>query len=272
MRKVLNLTNKYIILATPLILYSLFSSLYLVLSANGGKIINLIFAVLLFFLMTGAFFAGWFNMIKLAILEPEKEDPNSLIKDFPAGVGEYFLSSLGALLIIFLTLIIALICSYFIGINTIGNPDVSTKALSEAFQNTTTLKTFLNGLSIEQLTKLNLWNMLILGSLTFSHFLIMLYFPALFFVSKNPVRALFISLKDLFSKHIVRNCLIFLLIFSLNFIISIFSAIFAQNAILHFCITLLNFYFITAVGVGIFYYYHKTFIEEKIGQNIDIKI
>ena len=44
MQKVLNITNKYLILATPIILYSLFSSIYLMFSANGGKIINLFFA------------------------------------------------------------------------------------------------------------------------------------------------------------------------------------------------------------------------------------
>ena len=272
MQKVLNLTNNYLILATPLILYSLFSSLYLVLSANGGKVINLLFAILLFFLMTGAFFAGWFNMIKLAVTVPDIEDPNSLIKDFPAGVGEFFLPSLGAISIIFLIMIITLTFSYYIGMNFIGDPEVSTKALTEAFQNTATLKAFLSGLTIEQLTKLNLWNMLILGTLTFAHFLVMLYFPALFFINKNPLKALFIGLKDLFSRHIIKNCLIFLLIFTLNFIISVLSAFFAQNALLHFIITLLNFYFITATGVGIFYYYHTIFIKQKIGQNVDIKI
>ena len=48
MQKVFNLTNKYIVLATPLILYSLFSTVYMAVSISGGKIINLIFAFILF--------------------------------------------------------------------------------------------------------------------------------------------------------------------------------------------------------------------------------
>ena len=81
MQKVFNLTNKYIVLSTPLILYSLVSSMYLLVSTGGGKLINLLLAIIMFVLMTGAFIAGWFNMIKSAITDPDREDPNSLLKD-----------------------------------------------------------------------------------------------------------------------------------------------------------------------------------------------
>ena len=43
MQKVLSITNKYMILATPLILYSLITSIYLVSSLSAGRLINLIF-------------------------------------------------------------------------------------------------------------------------------------------------------------------------------------------------------------------------------------
>ena len=45
--EIFNTTNKYIILATPLILFSLFSSVYLAASATG-KLINLLVAIILF--------------------------------------------------------------------------------------------------------------------------------------------------------------------------------------------------------------------------------
>ena len=98
MQKVFNLVNKYIVLATPLMLYSLVSSIYM-LSTVNGKFINLFFAVLLFTLMTAAFMAGWFKMIKIAISETEINEPNSLIQEFVGGVGEYFLASLGAIFV-----------------------------------------------------------------------------------------------------------------------------------------------------------------------------
>ena len=55
MHKVLEITNKYISIATPLILYSLLSSVYLAISANGGKLIHLIFAIILLSLLISIF-------------------------------------------------------------------------------------------------------------------------------------------------------------------------------------------------------------------------
>lgn len=272
MRKVFSLTNKYIVLATPLILYTLFSSVYLAVASSGGKILNLIFAFALFLLMTGAFIAGWFYMIKTAISEPEKEDPNSLFKEFFSGVGEYFLPSVGSIFVILVISTLMLMLSYTIGLQKIGDPGVSAEALSNALQNSSALKAFMLSLTKEQLIKINLWNILILGTMTLNSFLFILYIPTLFYKNKNPFFAFFISLKDLFSKHILKTLGIFLLILVLNFIISILSTVFATNTIIHFSITLLNFYFIVLIGVGIFYYYYKTFIENKIGQNIDIEV
>lgn len=272
MQKTISLTNKYIILATPLILYSLLSSVYILISASGGKVISLIFALILFFLMTSAFLSGWCNMIKIALSQPEKEDPNTLLKEFVPGVGEYFLSTSGLLLVTLMIMSILSIISFFIGINLIGDPGVSSEALAAALQTPTTLKTFVANLDVEQLNKINYWNILIVGTMTFGYFLLFLYLPALFFKNKNPFKAYFISLKDLFSKKIFKTIGVFVLIFVLNFLISIFSALFSGNAIMHFILTLLNFYFITAVGVGIFYYYYNNFDNTKLGQNVDVEV
>lgn len=272
MQKVFDLTNKYIVLATPLILYSLISSVYVVSTTSGGKIINYIFALVLFVLMTSAFIAGWFYMIKSAVLGKNEEEPNALIKEFTSGVGEYFLSTIGAVLVMFILSLILLIASYFIGMNTIGDVGISAEALTTALQNTATLKAFLAGLTIEQLAKLNLWNMLILSIVTLGYFLLFLYIPVLFFKNKNPFLAFFISIKDLFSKKLFKSIGLFLLIFVTNFVLSIFSTIFGGNVVIHFVFTLLNFYFVTLVGVGIFYYYYNNFVKSLIGNNVDVEI
>ena len=67
------LTNKYIILATPLILFSLLSSLYILFSVKGN-VLGLLFAIVLFFLMLIAFLSGWFYMIKNAISDCESDE------------------------------------------------------------------------------------------------------------------------------------------------------------------------------------------------------
>ena len=57
---------------------------------------------------------------------------------------------------------ILLIASCFVGNMTIGDPNVSAKALTEAFQTPEALKAFLLTLSPEQMLKISQWNILIL--------------------------------------------------------------------------------------------------------------
>lgn len=268
MKTVIQITNKYLILATPLILFSLITSIYLSASASA-KIINFLIALVLFILMTACFIAGWFNMVKLAIAVPNRNEPNSLIKEFPSGVGEYFLPALGMLLFMIIISISISYGGYFIGLKIIGDPGINPESLVKAMENTAALKTFMTSLTPEQYIKINLWNFFLLGVMTLIYYLFILYIPTLFYKTKNPFKAFFISLKDLFSKHIITTTAIFLLIFTINFFISIFSVLFNGIMIMHFIMTLLNFYFITIVAVGVFYYYNETFIQPFIGQNID---
>lgn len=269
--EIFKLTNKYIVLATPLILYTLFTSVYLAASATG-KLINLLIAVVLFALMTSAFIAGWFNMIKIAVSAHARDDGNSLIKEFLPGVGDYFLPSLGLVCNIFILIVLMFILSFVVGAKFIGDPGISPEALSKALETAAALKALFASLTIEQLEKLNQWNILLLSTISLSYFLVILYLPALFFKRKNPYSAFFISLKDLFSKNIFKTLAIYVLLFIINAIISVLSTLFIGNVIMHFVLTLANFYFITLAALGIFYYYFKTFIEPQIGQNIDARV
>ena len=271
MDKVFKLTNKYIILATPLILFSLISNMYLALSVHG-RVINLIIAIAIILLMTGAFFAGWLNMIKTCVIEPDREEPNSLMLEFSSGVGEYFVPTTVALLNYFFLIFAGLVVAYFLGKFAIGDIGITAQALSKAIETPQALKTFLMSLSNEQIMKINQWNLLLMLAMLIPNFLTMLYLPAIFFKNKNPFIALITSLKDLFSRKFFTTLGIGILIFLVYFIISLFMAVFAGNSVLHFIITLANFYFVTVVSVGIFYYYYHTFVNPPKGQNIDIEI
>lgn len=272
MQKVFEITNRYIVLATPLLLFSLFSSVYMYASINGGKIFSILIALIIMTLMTSAFLAGWLKMVKTAVENPDDEGAYLLMKEFVPGVGEFFLSSIGAVLIIFLLFGIIMTGAYFLGNNIIGNPGISADALANAMKNTAELKTLLLSLSTEQLLKLNLWNILLMGALLVNYLLIFLYMPTLFFKNKNPFVAFIISLKDLFSRKFFMSVGVFLLIVVANSIVSIFTTIFSNNFVMHFIMTLMNYYFIVLVVVAVFYYYYQNFILTKIGQNIDIEV
>ena len=211
-------------------------------------------------------------MIKSAVTNPERSEPNSLISEFPQYVGEYFLSSLGLIFIIFLINLLFVVFIYLAGMHFIGNPGISSTAFLKAAADTETLKAFIYSLTTYQLKKLCSWNLLIISGITFGYFTMFLYIPALFFKTKNPIIAYFISLKNLFGKKIIHNALLYFLIFILYILISLMSAVTANNLILSFLMTLISFYFMSAAAIGVFYYYHNNFVKPQIGANVNIKI
>ena len=263
------LTNKYIILATPLILFSLLSSLYILFSVNGN-LVSLVIAVVLFTLMLTAFLAGWFFMIKICVEKPDTDDdPNALIKEFPAGVGEYFLPALGLIFVMFVVSLIILAAAYFAGMKSIGQIGISAESFSKALESKEALKNFLGSLSEEQLFRLNAWNVLLFSSMSLTYFVIMLYSPVMFFKEKNPFKAYFISLKDLFSRKFFKTLGLYLILFISYFILSILTTVFGMNIIMHFIFTLINFYYLVFAGVLVFNYYYINFI--RIGGNLDTR-
>lgn len=253
------LTNKYIILATPLILFSLLSSLYILFSI-GGNVVSMVIAGILFTLMLAAFLSGWFFMIADCVKFPQKEDPNSVMNNFTAGVGEYFLPVIGMIFNAFLVSLVILAVSYFTGMKFIGDIGITPDAFSKAMESTTALKAFLMSLSDEQLFRLNAWNILLFASMSVTYFLLMFYSPALFFKEKNPFKAFVISIKNLFGRKFFKNVLLFLIIFVSYFLLSVLTTIAGVNVITHFIFTLVNFYYLIFAAVLVYYYYNSTFV------------
>lgn len=264
-----NLTNKYIILATPLILFSLLSSLYILFSI-GGNTISMLIAVVLFTLMLAAFLSGWFFMLKTVVTEPEREETNSLMKEFPAGVGEYFLPVIGMIFITFLVSLGLLAASYYAGMKLIGDIGISPDAFSKAMESTSALKTFLTSLTDSQLAKLNAWNLLLFFTMAATYFVVIFYSPAMFFKEKNPFKSYFISLKDLFSRKFPKNLLLFIMLFVSYFVLSILTTVAGMNLFMHFIFTLLNFYYVVFAAVLVFNYYYENFV--RIGGNLDARV
>lgn len=269
MKKIFELTNKYIIIATPLLLFLFFLSIYLFVIMQSGRLLIILFGLFLVAVMIVAFTAGWGNMVKSAASENNPDEPYLIIKDFAPGVGEYFLPSLGFWGISFAINTLFLILAYVAGMHFIGDVGISADGLTKAMASNAALKEFLTSLSTTQLMKLKMWNLLILSVMGLVYFLLLFYAPAVFLENKNPFKALFLSLKHTFSKSFFSVLGIYILIFGTNFFISILSAFFAGNIVMSFVMTLVNFYFICLVVVGIFYYYLKTFIDSHLGNTID---
>ncbi len=267
-RESLKITNGNIVIATPLIFFSLIASLYMIFSSAGNNI-GMILSIVLFFLMFGAFLSGWFYIIIRAVKEPEIED-NRLIAEFPSGVGEYFLPVMGMIFNVLVLFILVGLAVLFAGKKLIGGFGVSYEQILQATSNVEATKAFVESLSQEQLAKINAWNLLALFAGLFTHFIIMFYPAVVFFKEKNPFKAFFISLKDTFGHRFFKNVGLFIFIMLFYFIISTCSVILGKNIVFHFVFTLLNFYYITYVGVLMCNYYYSNFM--KIGSNIDTTI
>lgn len=262
------ITNANIVIATPLIFFSLISSLYLIFSSSGSQI-GLLFSGLLFFLMIGAFLSGWFMMIAKAVKEPEIED-NKLITEFPSGVGEYFLNILIMVIIIIVISGGIILLTILAGKKFIGGFGVSASQFSQALATVDSMKEFVNSLNQEQLIKINEWNILFFSAMLFNYFILMFYPAAMFFKKKNPFIAFWLSLKDTFGRKFFKNIFLFFMIFIVYMIFSALTVLFGKNIIIHFILTLINFYYMTYIAILIFNYYYSNFA--KIGSNIDTTV
>ena len=263
------LTNKYIILATPLILFSLITTIYAVLTTNNRPL-SILFCLFMFFLMSSAFLSGWFYLVKKYVQEPDKDNINTLMSDFTSGVGEYFLPVCGMIIIVFAVCAILFLISSYFGMKYIGDVGITPDKFSAALASANGLKEFLTSLSKEQLVKINKWNILLLFTMLISYFSVLFYPPALFFKGKNCLKMFFVSLKDLFCRKFFQNLMLFLFVFVIYFILSIFTALAGKNIIANFIFTLFNFYYTVFAAVLIFNYYYKYYVV--IGSNVDMRV
>ena len=223
------LTNEGILLAIPLILFLWLMTIYL---TFAGSVVDTLpealSALVTLLCMVGAFFAGWFYIVKktLKIAKTEyvmDEDRAkallSLMKQIPAGIGKYFVTFLGMSL--FALLIFALYGAlvYKFGLHFIGSIDFTPAQIKGAMASPQDMKAFLDSLTPEQIYTLGSWNLLFMAATSLLSFLLMLWIPEIIYQTQNPVIALFKSLKKLFVKF-PKSLLLFVYITFLNIVIS----------------------------------------------------
>ncbi len=267
----ITITNDNIIIAFPLILFMWIFTLYITFSRQTVNTLPiLLLSTVTVLVMASAFLAGWFYMIKKAVklskqvfvLDTDRARATfNLLRTIPAGIGKYFLSYLGMLLIF--AIIVGALGSgvYQIGIYFIGNLDLNPEQLKNVLSSAADMKAFLDSLSLEQLMKLNNWNLLFLGSTTILSFLLLLWVPEIVFSKRNPFVALVNSVKKIFKKF-GKSLKLFIYISVLNFVLSFINTFSMLNPILYFIMTVVYFYFLVYVVMLIFLYYDREFTEQ----------
>ena len=250
------ITNNNIIFATPLILFMLLVSLYQgILSGLGFNIWLVLLGLVTLLLMWAAFLSGAFYVVREAVLidgediskEEKVKKSFGLVKAMLKGVGEYFFSFVGALILFVILFFVYISIVRYIGVATIG-------AIEEAM---VLNLTNVSEIDMDDLSLLLQWSLL--GMITFLSFLYVSTLCAAEIIknTKNVLKACFNTLKFFFKKFF--RCFAFgVLIIAFQFIVMIACGLLgAKLPIMSYVSLLVYFYLLIYVVVLVFLFYER---------------
>lgn len=222
-------------------------------------------SILSSFLLTAAFLAGWFHVIKKGVEQSKKvysndeekvKDNLNIVKHFFPGVGEYFLSITFSIVIYLTIFFLVTLLAIKAGAHLIPRPDVTMVQMKALLLASKSSEEIVKSLSNETLIRLGLWSMYLMMISTALNFIMMYFFAAIFYESKNPFVAMFRSIKFLI-RNFLGSMVIFLFLISLNFLISAISLIGGANIIVGIIGLLLMFYYAGYYFLVLFLYYEE---------------
>lgn len=234
---------------------------------SKNMLISAIIIVLLM-LLTCAFLAGWFNMIKTSVISYKKDKtPEEKLNDaiklkdgFFSGVASYILP----VIIGFIVFIGLLYLHSYVSDIIFGKIDDVLYNLSKYANDPAAFKNYF--ISLPDAT----WNVIFKKSL-FTYIacsfitLAFLYWASSLYLncknSINPIAAAFNAIKLMFCKF-YETILIFILLMVVNFILMFLQAFFIENVIISFITMILRIYFAAYIVVLIFALY-----ENKVNEN-----
>ncbi len=276
-----------VIIIQPLIIFWLIAGLVMDPFVQGQQTLQTnkgLFTLLTVFLLSSAFLAGWYYIIKLAVVRknqayktPEEKAlaSISLLKEFFTGVGEFCIPMLLSIILYIVILFITVFVIYKIGVHYIGHLDLNDKTLKALYSpiSATDIQTAKDGLIIPAQTVFYLkWLLLFsIGHYVFS-FLSLFFGAVIVCDTKNPLKALYLNIS-----FIVKNFLgamaVFLFLAFLNLVLFFINIIFAQNMLLSILSLALFLFYVSYYMVLVFLYYdekkenHCDSGSECLGQN-----
>ena len=271
LKNALKITNENVIVAVPLLIFYILINLYLGYTKYMADTpLEALIAMLTITFMVAVFLAGWFYMIKKAVdlskkifvLDDEAARAHlALIKEFPAGVGKFFLSFIGFFLIFIILVIMLSTFIFTVGINFIGKIDFSPEQIANLTSSTQGLLNFVETMPIEQYILLAKWNFLLMGASFVFSYLLMFWIPEIIYTGKNPLVALFTGIGKLFRKPL-KSLYMFIVLTVINCILSFIMTFTLLFPILYFIMATVYLYYIIYVLMLIFSYYDGEFVRE----------
>lgn len=264
-------TNENVIVAIPLLIFYIIINLYLVFAKSMADTpLEALIALFTITFMVAVFLAGWFYMIKKAVdlskkifvLDNEAAKAHlGLIKEFPAGVGKYFLPFIGFFIIFIILVILLSVFIFTLGINVIGKIDFSPEQIYMLTSSTKGLLNFVETMPTEQYILLAKWNFLLMGASFVFSYLLMFWIPEIIYTGRNPLVALFTGIGKLFKKPL-KSLYLFVILTVINFVLSFVMTFTLMFPVLYFIMATVYLYYIVYVLMLIFSYYDGEFERE----------
>lgn len=245
------------------VLYLIALFLILPVMLSGKNIIFIMIIGVLLMLLTCAFIAGWFGMIKTSVMEykenktPEEklEEAIKLKNNFFSSVAMYILPVIAGII----TLTALLYGHSYLSDILFGKIDEVLNNLSRYANDPTAFKNYFISLpdsTWAMIFKKSIFSYVICSLLT----LLFLYWAGGLYLnpkcSINPLYAIMEAIKTIFGKFI-ETLAIFALLIVVNFILMFLQAFFIENVIISFITMILRIYFATYIIVLIFDLYEN---------------
>lgn len=249
---------------------------------------NFILSAVIFLLglvFTAVFFAGWLQIVKIAIKNSKKENPTDeekikelteIKENFFGAIPVYTFPLLFGIILYLIMFAILMFVNIKLANHFIGNIDFLTEDIGNISQGSEGIKSFLLSLPKEKLMIIYGWEMFFEVSIAMFNFVLMFWLSALYYPSKcaaNPIRALKDSVFAIM-KHPLRSFGLYMFILLLGFLCKLLGLFFATaNVVLYFLVMILGIYFWIFVFVLIFNYYDSRFYDScdnrcnLVGQN-----
>ena len=272
LQKAIKITNDNFVVVLPLVAFYIILHLYMILMGqNADTGIKSIIVLLTVTFMIAVFVAGWLYMIKQAVDLSKQEfvmDEEAvkahlgLLKDFPVGVGKFFLSFVGQIVVGFILLIITTFFLVKLGINLFGIVDFSPEQIayfSDASRDMTKITDFIKESQINTILK---WGMLFFGATFLISYLVMFWAPEIIYKTTNPLKAFIESIVKLF-KNPLKSFGLYVLINVFYFILSIIVTLTANILVLYYFFSIVSLYFVVYVVVLIFTYFEGEFVGKN---------
>ena len=265
-------TNDCIILITPLVIFiSLFSFYFNFLRETVNNVPKLVFSAVTCWIMLGGLMSAWFYMLKKTLLLSDKvflfdkdrgKELLRIIYSFPKGIGKYFLSFLGVILLSII--LYGTCCSVitYIITNFVGRLDINFINSKHMLISMTEFVNTVRGFSKNELIVFNFWYLAQIAGITILSFVLMFWIPEILYKTLNPFKALYKSLKKLL-KTFSGSLFLFVYLSIIYLIISIINTLLITHPLFYILILIQFYYFVMYALTSIFTYYEWEFVANE---------